>query len=791
MAIPEPEAQPITRTLHARLQGRYIWAVLLALVGGIAGGVLAYRQGRPLYETTAQLRIQAVTPRILYSTDLTGMMPMYEQYFNTQMHVISSKRVLSLASEQADWRALGHGALSAKDLVVENPSGTDLIELTYSDPTPDGALAGARSVLEAYLQVYHEQEKAEEDVRLRVLIERRENLYHELGDINNQVMAIANNYGTDSLEPMRDANFKRLDRVEDMLKNIEGMIVVGEPGKTGESVVENARALTVKEIAEVDPQMRLYVSEKEELERSIEMLRGRYGSEYLAVRQAAQRLEGIEQGIEKYARQFRDSQPPDAIRRPWEAEGVPAVVSLAQLRERQKRLQKLFDSDQTEAIKLGQDELRLRKFQLQAKEVQERLDETRTRIEQLNVEATAAGRVFIVTSGELPTKPTKDSRIKMAAMAGGGGAMIGFALVALLAMLDRRLHRPEHLDGIKQVPILGILPELPEDLSDPAQAGIAAHCVHQMRGRLQLRAGGSPQQIYAITSAGALDGKTSLAMALALSFAGTRARTLLIDLDLVGGGLTTRLEPMFRPRLGEILQRRGLITTAQLEQGLKPDAPARKMLGAALVDLGFVRESDVAQALANQAKPQPGLSDVMGGRPLESSVVATRVPYLSVLQLGSANPDDVAHISSSFVRQLLDQARERFEVVIVDTGPILGSLEASLVAPQADGVVMVVARGTPRALATAAATQLRSLNAPLAGIAFNRARTGDLHSYSYAPRSSRAAGSRIQPQVVSPSLVERSPLGPVAMAMVQGAGIPLSQERVNGGGKSHQGQQGS
>jgi Mrp family chromosome partitioning ATPase/uncharacterized protein involved in exopolysaccharide biosynthesis len=780
LAVPEPQNQPITQVLHARLRGRYLWAILLALIFGIAGGVWTYRHRRPLYEATAQLRIQAVRPRILYPTDGTGLMPMYEQFFNTQMRMISSERVLSLAAEQTDWRTLGRGPVLPAALQVECPGGTDLLEVTFTDPTPEGALAGARSVLNAYLQVYHEQEQADEDQRLHVLTERREVLYRQLQQINDQVMVIANKYGTDSLEAIRDANFKRLDHVESMCKEIEWMIAAAEPGKAGDTSVASARTLTVKEIAEVDPQMQYLLTTKEGLERQIDMLRGSYGGNHPTVRQDTQELAGIEQAIEEHAKQFRDSQPADAIRRPWEVEGVPAVVSLSQLREREQRLHTLLDSAEAEAIKLGRDDLELRKFQEEAKEVGQRLDETRNRIEQLSVEATVAGRVSVVSTGDLPAKPAKDPRAKAAAMAGGGGAAMGFGLVVLLAMLDRRLHRPEHLQGIRQVPILGILPQLPDDLGDAVQAGIAAHCVHQMRARLQLRGGGSPQQVFAITSAGALDGKTSLAMALALSFAGTRARTLLIDLDLVGGGLTSRLEPMFRPRLGEILQRRGLITSAQLEQGLKPAEPTRKMLGAALVDLGFVREQDVAQALAAQAKTQPGLSDVLGGHPLESSVVATRVPYLSVLQLGSANPEDVAHISSSFVRQLLNEARQRFEVVIVDTGPILGSLEASLVVPQADAVVLVVARGTPRTLATAAATQLRGLGAPLAGIAFNRARTGDVHTYSYAPGRSREAGGSGQPPLLAPMVVERSPLGPVAWAVAQAAGIPLTKDRPNG-----------
>ena len=88
--------------------------------------------------------------------------------------------------------------------------------------------------------------------------------------------------------------------------------------------------------------------------------------------------------------------------------------------------------------------------------------------------------------------------------------------------------------------LLGILPNLPDRLTDPAQAATAAHCVHQIRTMLQINAG-EDRNVFAITSASPGDGKTSLTLALGLSFAASGSRTLLIDGDLVGAGLSTRL----------------------------------------------------------------------------------------------------------------------------------------------------------------------------------------------------------------------------------------------------------
>ena len=58
--------------------------------------------------------------------------------------------------------------------------------------------------------------------------------------------------------------------------------------------------------------------------------------------------------------------------------------------------------------------------------------------------------------------------------------------------------------------------------------------------------------------------------------------------------------------------------------------------------------------------------------------------------------------------------------MLIDTGPVPGSLEASVVASQVDEVILTVARGEQRALAERSATHLSALGARVAGIVFNR-----------------------------------------------------------------------
>src|SRR5205085_4585273 len=129
------------------------------------------------------------------------------------------------------------------------------------------------------------------------------------------------------------------------------------------------------------------------------------------------------------------------------------------------------------------------------------------------------------------------------AMLGGAlGGGLPVALLLLIGLLDSRYRYSDDAGGTNMagLTLLGILPNLPDRLSDPGQASVAAHCVHQIRTMLQINAG-QDRSAFAVTSASPGDGKTSLTLALGLSFAASGSRTLLIDADLVGAGLTARL----------------------------------------------------------------------------------------------------------------------------------------------------------------------------------------------------------------------------------------------------------
>ncbi len=280
-----------------------------------------------------------------------------------------------------------------------------------------------------------------------------------------------------------------------------------------------------------------------------------------------------------------------------------------------------------------------------------------------------------------------DKRIAFGALGFMAAVQMPVGLMLLLSLMNPRYRFSDETGGQKTagLALLGILPDLPDRLSDPEQASIAAHCVHQIRTMLQINtAGTDDRRVFAITSSAPADGKTSLTLALGLSYAACGTRTLLIDCDLIGAGLTTRMN-------------------VNVPEGVL-EAIAHRTL------LEYVRNTDIAD--------------------------------VSILPVGSGQHLHASTLSPAALRRLIEEAKKHFDTILIDTGPVLGSIEASLVACAADAVVLTVSRGQERPLVEKTVEHLHNIKANVAGVVFNRAQTDDFdRSISGISLRSAARGS--------------------------------------------------
>jgi capsular exopolysaccharide synthesis family protein len=109
------------------------------------------------------------------------------------------------------------------------------------------------------------------------------------------------------------------------------------------------------------------------------------------------------------------------------------------------------------------------------------------------------------------------------------------------------------------------------------------------------------------------------------------------------------------------------------------------------------------------------------GRPFAELASATRVPNLHVLSTGPlpANPAEL--VGSRRMRAFIEAAADKFELVVLDTPPILPASDAVALSAQCDGVILVVRAGSvPHEAVRHAVDQLHGVKARVLGVLLNR-----------------------------------------------------------------------
>jgi succinoglycan biosynthesis transport protein ExoP len=719
------------KKIHRLLRGRYPLVIGLGIALGIAGALIGYFSKQPMYESHGRIYVSPTIPSAGRSID--EPVPDFGTYLHSQAAVIGSRDMVELALKNPKWLANGGGkddeAVDAfyTNLDVEEMSNTSLIQISYSDPNPVTARVGATVMCEAYQDFYESEDPLLLTHKINQLDNARSRIGNDLELLRAQISDLSKKYGSDDLGEFSSSQMQQLAHLDAELNDAEQQYKEAEAAvdiasKSGTSAgsslpqdpnapktSDSTGALSETQIANLgDQQLRNLISQRIDLVRGLEQekLDG-FGDNHPRVQSMQNDLDILNAEIKAYVDNWNKNY------RLGSFNGLtPIVVNLqADLEAKRLRmniLKEQRDNQDTLCHEIGQQMEMIREVQGKIDAKQHDLDAISAAFDSLNSQKELmAGQLEIISEPAIPAEPAHDKRLEYAALGFFGGGLFPAAVVVLIGLLDGRLrYSDETHSDLGGVHLLGILPNLPDLLTDPDQAATAAHCVHQIRTILQITGHNLDRRVFTVTSGSSGDGKTSLTLALGLSFAASGSRTLMIDGDLVGGGLTARL--------------------------------------------AITADHGVLEAMA--------AGDVL---PL---VHNTDVSDLFLLPVGRAMGGYTGSIAPASIRKLIVAARQHFDIIIIDTGPILGSIEASPMAVAADGVVLCVSRGQQRHLVDRALAHLHAIGATLAGVVFNRAQAQDfdrsvsrmsLHDIG----GTNGNGDRIGPVVTAVASSVRSGLG--------------------------------
>jgi uncharacterized protein involved in exopolysaccharide biosynthesis/MinD-like ATPase involved in chromosome partitioning or flagellar assembly len=797
MSQPQLESQSQQNPLllvHKLLRGRYVIAVALALVLGVAFAAIGYMALPSEYESTATIRIAPVLPKVLFENEANKMIPMFDSYVQTQVSLMQSRRVIAMAAQSKTWTDAG-GDASAESIAeisssirVAQPKGSQLVLVTCSAREPNRARAKAKAVVDAYMVIYGETDIAAETQRYQLLEERIASLTRQLNEKNASILGIANEYGSEALGDMYAFEMVRLQTLQTELENakLELNATKATSGADSDSAdAEDPAGQTVEQMAVFDGRMQSLLDERTRLERQIQNMEAKWlhPEKFFEYRTVVEQLASQNAIIEQHAQLLRESAARGAgPMATGSGTGLTPILDPEQLREKIERLQEMFDEAKEKTLTLGRKNVEIASLQEEKRSIQESLTITKQRIDQLRTESsTVMGRVSVLNEAVPPSAPSNArKRLQFAILGGLAGSGIGVGLIMLLGLRNSRIRDIVDAEAVRPR-LLGALPEISSELSDPAEVVSIAQYVHHVRMMLQTQLNPGRTPALAITGAASGTGKTSVTLALGLSFAAVGTRTLLIDGDGIGMGLTRSTGAVGRRKLGYVFREYEIISEEESNHALELAQQSGLMIGQSLLQLGYINEADLEEGLALQTQTGLGLADALRGEYFENCVADIGISNLTILPASDPMRAPMNGMSPSNVRALIDGIRRHFDLILIDTGPVPNPSDSSVFAACADGVIMVVSRDDQSAAVRQAFHHLQLLNSPQVGMVFNRAERKDIERSSFTSsvysRGNQPAGGEGNGRELSVYLEAFPRFGPLPRAVWLSTGQSATHAR--------------
>ncbi len=134
-----------------------------------------------------------------------------------------------------------------------------------------------------------------------------------------------------------------------------------------------------------------------------------------------------------------------------------------------------------------------------------------------------------------------------------------------------------------------------------------------------------------------------------------------------------------------------------------------------------MRKSVMADQYLKGEKSVPGLSHLLSARNgLEEVLLETDMENLNLILAGRVPPNPAELLSNARMQKLIEICREEYDYVIVDCPPINLVVDAAVVAPLCDGIVMVISSGNvPYRMAQTAVDQMQTTGCPILGAVLN------------------------------------------------------------------------
>jgi succinoglycan biosynthesis transport protein ExoP len=299
----------------------------------------------------------------------------------------------------------------------------------------------------------------------------------------------------------------------------------------------------------------------------------------------------------------------------------------------------------------------------------------------------------ILSDAVIPNQPSEPRKSLIVAMSGMLGLMLSVSLIILREARNNGFRTANELERVSGYTVLGQIPEMPvrsrrksiEYLTEKPMSA-AAEAYRNMRTSLMLSHIDNPPKIIVMTSSIQGEGKTTNSLALAQNFFGLGKKVLLVE--------------------------------------------------------GDIRHCTLNQYFDNV--PAHGIVSVISGEKSLSEAVFQSPGFGADILVGEKTSTNAADLfSSEAFKNFISTARESYDIVIIDTPPILPVSDARIIAEQADAVIFTVHwDNTSKQQVEESLRLLHTTGQCITGLVLSQINLKGMERYGYGGRYGAYSGHR-------------------------------------------------
>jgi len=326
-----------------------------------------------------------------------------------------------------------------------------------------------------------------------------------------------------------------------------------------------------------------------------------------------------------------------------------------------------------------------------------------------------ASNISIIDKAEVPRKAVSPKKLYNLTIALLIGLFGGVGLCFLLDYMDNTIKGPEDVERLTGLSSLGMIPYLdPEGMGKKKKSGYYSGYRHPYGGEEDAENKDALPEIKEIELANYRYPKLSISedyrtirSSILLSYAENPPKIIVFSSALPQEGKSSTVANM-------------AVSFSQLgERVLVIDADLRKPRLHTIFD----------------AKNDKGLSAYLTGKIyLKDAFKKTSIQNIWLLSSGMIPPNPVELLNSKKMKDMMEEIKKGFDVILIDTPPVLAVVDAVVVSALADSTVIIVkvAKTTNRAFCTAV-EKLRQARAKIMGVLYNemKVKSGDYYYMDY------------------------------------------------------------